>query len=208
MRPSSDKVAGIRERGTLDYSYRKGRPLLGLSDFPYVPVWNPIGAEWLATLAKTNRFWARACKDPFTGGQVAAETPEAARIRITRLLAFRDALLAVAGDEVCLPSIEEDIDLIERYGEFWMGRGVTLKRGEPCSCHSNSLWCWDANRDRVAAATGYALSEDGMWRQHSWCVLRATAGKGGRVVETTVKRVLYFGLSFTPAESEARLTSV
>jgi hypothetical protein len=45
--------------------------------------------------------------------------------------------------------------------------------------------------------TGYALSSDGLWRQHSW----AMAGDGG-VVETTEERLLYFGYELTAAEAE------
>jgi hypothetical protein len=38
---------------------------------------------------------------------------------------------------------------------------------------------------------GFALSPDGLWRQHSWAL---SSAPGGRVVETTVTRVAYAGL--------------
>src|SRR5262249_8464594 len=42
----------------------------------------------------------------------------------------------------------------------------------------------------VRIASGYALTEDGLWRQHFWGVDTAA----GRVLETTVRRVRYFGV--------------
>jgi hypothetical protein len=45
--------------------------------------------------------------------------------------------------------------------------------------------------------TGYALTRDGMWRQHSWVYTRS-----GTVVETTVKRVQYFGFIMNETECE------
>ena len=44
-------------------------------------------------------------------------------------------------------------------------------------------------------ATGYALSADGMWRQHSWLIHRKP--RSNRVVETTEPRILYFGFAMT-----------
>ena len=40
----------------------------------------------------------------------------------------------------------------------------------------------------VAIATGYALSDDGLWRQHTWGILR------DGILETTEARIEYFGL--------------
>jgi hypothetical protein len=40
-----------------------------------------------------------------------------------------------------------------------------------------------------AIGTGYALSEDGLWRQHSWGLR-----EDGGVVETTSGREMYVGL--------------
>ncbi len=45
--------------------------------------------------------------------------------------------------------------------------------------------------------TGYALSRDGVWRQHSWCYT-----DNGVVVETTEKRVQYFGYVMTEDECD------
>jgi hypothetical protein len=44
--------------------------------------------------------------------------------------------------------------------------------------------------------TGWALSDDGLWRQHSWIL------RGKTVIETTETRVRYFGVTLTDAEAE------
>ncbi|MGO9014423.1 MAG: hypothetical protein ACLQF0_05540 [Dissulfurispiraceae bacterium] len=119
-----------------------------------------------------------------------------------QLLPLRDKLLSTAGEEVCFPVIEEDLPLLLSRGEFFSGKSSILKKGAPCQCHSNSAHLWDANRKRLALCTGYALSKDGLWRQHSFCVFK---GAGGSVVETTVKRLLYFGYRFNEQEAEAFL---
>ena len=114
------------------------------------------------------------------------------------------------GHEVCVPEIDGDVRKILLRGQLWLGDNVMLKRGEPCNCHENSLLLWKANKGRtldsafrqqLAMATGYALSEDGMWRQHSWCVLRTP--RTVKVVETTEKRIFYFGYVLTEGEAQA-----
>jgi YD repeat-containing protein len=57
-------------------------------------------------------------------------------------------------------------------------------------CHRNSarLW-WDGSA--VAVGTGYALSDDELWREHSWAWDDA-----GRLLETTSSRIRYFSVRF------------
>ena len=98
--------------------------------------------------------------------------------------------------------IEEDINLLLAHGEIWLPIGLILKRGEPCGCHRNTARLWAANPEKLVIATGYYLSQDGMWRAHSWC-LRATS-RGGRIVETTNKALLYFGIPLNQKESADR----
>lgn len=111
-----------------------------------------------------------------------------------------DRLLSFGGEHVCFPCIEEDMDKILSRGQLWMGDKVDLKKGEPCHCHSNSAYLWDANRDKTTIATGYALTEDGLWRQHSWVI--HLKPRQNRVVETTTKRLIYFGFAMTEEECE------
>jgi hypothetical protein len=105
-------------------------------------------------------------------------------------------LLNVAGQAACFYFEEDLIPLLER-GQFWRGYKSRTMKGDHRRCHSNSAALWDVNRDKLTLATGYALSRDGMWRQHSWCVNDMST-----VIETTEKRVLYYGFLMTPEEAE------
>jgi hypothetical protein len=50
-------------------------------------------------------------------------------------------------------------------------------------------------RGTANIATGYGLSEDGLWRQHSWL------WNGKKVLETTVPRTIYFGVMLNDVEA-------
>lgn len=113
------------------------------------------------------------------------------------LLPLKKKLLNIGGYAVILPVIEEDFDKIMWRGELF--RKYTMMRGQRNQCHRNSSLCWEANKDKVDLCTGYGLSkEGGVWRQHSWCVSKAT----GVVIETTVGRIAYFGFRMNQDESE------
>ena len=108
-----------------------------------------------------------------------------------RLFDLRQKLLDFAGEAVCFPAYEEDLSNILNYGQFWVGNNVKLMRGAPSQCHANSANLWEQNKDVTRVCTGYALSDDGMWRQHSWLVWHKA--RSNQIVETTVKRVAYYG---------------
>lgn len=117
-------------------------------------------------------------------------------------------LLSFGGVRVCIPGAEEDAKNILQRGQLWFGDHSVYKKGLPNRCHANSGALWHANRSRkldgsyrmeLALATGYALSDDGLWRQHSWCVLRKP--RSVTIVETTTKRELYFGFLLNADES-------
>ena len=109
---------------------------------------------------------------------------------------LKKILLGIGGWAVCIPKIESDLDKLLKRGRSFPGKSKMM-RGEPCQCHSNSAFCWDENRELCRICTGYALSSDGMWRQHSWCYTN-----NGVVVETTEKRVQYFGFIMDEDECE------
>ncbi len=110
---------------------------------------------------------------------------------------FKDGLLAVAGEAVCLHFEEDLMNLLER-GKFFRGHNSVYEPMEPNRCHSNASILW-SKYNNVNIATGYALTKDGMWRQHSWCIIPS---ENDRVIETTMKRVLYFGYVLNDEESE------
>lgn len=106
-------------------------------------------------------------------------------------------ILSFGGHEVCMAHIDEDVHEVLEKGVFIFGDDVRLMRGRPNGCHENSSALWDCNKDDLILMTGYALSEDGMWRCHSWCVGVET----GLVIETTELRVAYFGFALSPNEA-------
>ena len=109
---------------------------------------------------------------------------------------LKEILLEIGGWAACLPRVEPDIKKIMNRGRRFPGKSTTMK-GAPSRCHENSALCWDANRELCSICTGYALTRDGMWRQHSWVYT-----KTGQTIETTVKRIQYFGYIMTPDECE------
>jgi len=111
-------------------------------------------------------------------------------------------LLSFGGHEVCMAYKEEDAQDILYRGQFWYGDHVTMMKGRQSQCHENACNYWERNHEKreIAIATGYALSENGgMWRQHSWLVLRNA--RSTRIIETTERRIAYFG--FVMTENEA-----
>lgn len=118
-----------------------------------------------------------------------------------RWAVLKAKLLSLGGDSVSM-YMEEDLERIIKRGIALKGHRARMERGEPCACHSNAAYLWDANRDSVNIMTGYALSKDGCWRQHTWAVMKDLQTP----VETTTRRALYFGFVLTADESEVFLT--
>jgi hypothetical protein len=106
-------------------------------------------------------------------------------------------ILACGGWAITLPTIEEDLEALLDRGFLKLGQRITHKRGHPSRCHENVARLWDGNPHLTSILTGYALSNDGIWRQHSWLVFSDT----GHVIETTEKRIAYFGFVLTLEEA-------
>lgn len=106
---------------------------------------------------------------------------------------WEQRLLAHGGDAVvALPDPEEALgELLEHARVSVPGRtGTLLLSGRPSDCHGNVARLWTAKELPLrCVATGYALSDDGLWRQHSWAVQ-----DNGAVVETTEVREMYAGV--------------
>ena len=110
--------------------------------------------------------------------------------------AWRETLIAAGGQEACPPlSPEEDLPLLLTRSQYWPGKGARKVKGAPSQCHWNVATLYDdAAIDSIV--TGYALSDDGLWRQHSWGL------KDGRIVETTTRRDAYVGYVLTEDECD------
>lgn len=116
---------------------------------------------------------------------------------------LKDVMLQVAGEAVCLHFEEDLMNLLER-GQFFRGHNSISERMEPNRCHSNASILWSKYRN-VSIATVYALTKDGMWRQHSWGIIQSfgiVQPGNNQVIETTMKRALYFGYVLNDEESE------
>jgi len=117
------------------------------------------------------------------------EQPDLRRLK-TVLLRFGGEFL------VAPPKPDADVPALLVHG-FLMSGPVSLKRMKANSCHQNVASIWKARRfGIVGIATGYALSDDGLWRQHSWGILR------NGVLETTEECVKYFGILHQGADAD------
>lgn len=122
-----------------------------------------------------------------------------------QFLLLHNILLSIGGCETCFPPLEEDMGAILERGRYYRGTSKMM-RGTPNACHRNVCRLWEANHPNydVRISTGYALSNDGIWRQHSWLVHRYRTAMQHRtqIVETTEKRAAYYGFEMTEAEAE------
>lgn len=165
-------------------AYIKGTPIRNNTQMPNRLVSNPIDKDWDKNIQKM--FWYHSTPVE------AFSQPE--------LYELRNHLLTLGGSEVCMPWKDPDVKQIIERGQLWYGDRLRMTSGEPCQCHANSAYHWHRNPDKLVLCTGYALSEDGMWRQHSWCVEPRV--RKSRIVETTVERIAYFGFAMTEEEAD------
>lgn len=101
---------------------------------------------------------------------------------------LRALLLRVGGTELVAPPWRDSQASALIHAGFVMDECVTLRIMRPCSCHQNASRLWNRkSNELIGLGTGYALSGDGLWRQHSWGVSRHG------IIETTEERVTYFG---------------
>lgn len=147
------------------------------SELPRQVICEPMDEEWKERLSST--WWGVGSKVPFPSNW---RNESAHRDVMAKCLSF-------GGEAVCMPSEDVDIlDIIEN-GVFIYGDNADVFKMKTSRCHENAEALVNSNPDRYIAMTGYALSEDGVWRSHSWVIDKEHA----KLVETTVPRVAYFG---------------
>jgi hypothetical protein len=103
--------------------------------------------------------------------------------------------LLKAGGKKIAPMPEPHLNALLQRGKV-MNNDLRFHKMDNSACHSNVALLW--NRKGYAICTGWALSDDNIWRQHSWCLDRRAT-----IVETTESREIYFGIKLE--ESEALL---
>jgi hypothetical protein len=110
-----------------------------------------------------------------------AQQPELKRLKAL--------LLRLGGEFLVAPQKpDQDVPMLLEQG-FLTSGPTALKVMKSSSCHQNVASVWTKRKfGIVGIATGYALSSDGLWRQHSWGILR------DGVLETTKARLKYFGI--------------
>jgi hypothetical protein len=103
---------------------------------------------------------------------------------------FSAVVLSHGGRYVAPPSTPDVmIGMLGEQGRLVPSSTVVARRaGDPQKCHQNAVALW---RDGHATAigTGYALSPDSFWREHSWAWTRS-----GHLIKTGEPRVAYIGL--------------
>lgn len=114
------------------------------------------------------------------------------------ILKLRSSLLGNGGIElVAPPRLDSDVPNLLDCGAVIEGTTVCHILDES-GCHENVAELWrEGVLNLTAIGTGYALSEDGLWRQHSWGI------RPGEIIETTEERVKYFGRLLTGSEADA-----
>jgi len=64
------------------------------------------------------------------------------------------------------------------------------------NCHGNASKLWTKS-EQLQLVTGYALSNDGLWRQHTWVWNPST----DELIEITVRNEKYFGVVLSDEEA-------
>jgi len=177
-------------------AYTKGKAIRNASDMPKEIVTKEMNKEWLERLS--DKHWAT----HYTGVLEQEVDPNLLPY-YKKALELRDKILTFGGEQVCMPFLDKDTDLIKDRGQLWYGDRSIMQLGYQSQCHHNSCVIWTESRHDekkdIRIATGYALSNDGMWRSHSWCVL--VEEESNTIIETTEERVAYFGFVLSDVEA-------
>lgn len=112
-----------------------------------------------------------------------------------KLVQLRNELLTHGGVEV-VPNKEPDLELILQKGNIIKPIEILNYNMRDSQCHRNARALYLDDASVTDVGTGWALSEDGLWRQHSWAM------RGDELVETTQDRELYYGVILQGEELE------
>jgi hypothetical protein len=116
---------------------------------------------------------------------------------IDELLSLGDGVPVIWHKEMV--TNEHFVNLLITTGRVSNGKGARLRLMEPCNCHNNAEKLAIKYPHRYQREIGFALS-DRTWGPHSWLFDRSN----NQIVETTVMRKLYFGVTMAITEREKR----
>lgn len=154
-----------------------------------IPATKLMSEEWKASQKDLNLWWA----DPSCYN----------KNEYKKHNKLRERLIAIGGENaaVCetnfitdfLPNKEySDTDIVLNYGQLlYAGYNVVVNPfTEYSSCFLSSQYFYLANKKCTRLCYGYALSDDGLWREHCWVIL---LGKNNIIECTPVRRLVYYG---------------
>jgi len=143
-------------------------------------IWTQTRFAWIATLP-----------DHYTNNETLGTTDVSSAIKALCL-----HMLEFGGNQVCVPFTEKDSKRLIRRGRQISNNNYKLILGARNQCHANCANLWKEDRKIYKIMTGYALSDDQMWRQHTWLLHRENF-----VIETTETRVAYYGFALNRLEA-------
>lgn len=120
------------------------------------------------------------------------------------LLPLEQRLLSYGGTRLVYVGEPHADELLTR-GQAYSGRAYAIPGGQPSHCFTNTADLWESHRDELRIVEGYGLSGDGWWRRHSWLLRERPSPRQRRLIETTVRRLCYYGFALNEHESEAFL---
>ena len=123
---------------------------------------------------------------------------------------LRKKLLDIGGVDVVPPVIDVsstaqlarqcyDVSQTLHRGRTWLGAGAKVVEMGANNCHLNVARLRTSRRGHIAS--GWALSIDGLWREHSWLV-KSVSTASEYLIETTVSWLLYHGYILNDEEMD------
>lgn len=114
---------------------------------------------------------------------------------------LESTLLAIGGKRmVWVP--EPHLDELLSRGKVFpkLVRYADRYGGQANACHQTAARMYARLPEYYQIATGYALSKDGLWRQHSWVCCRPPS-RGKPYEPTPIKRECYYGFLLSDKEA-------
>ncbi|HXI40580.1 MAG TPA: hypothetical protein VNH83_11405 [Bryobacteraceae bacterium] len=121
-----------------------------------------------------------------------------AAIQQPELGLLKELLMGLGGIHLVAPPDPDAALPLLIVAGFVMAGPVVRRTMERSECHRNLAEIWsNKQHELVGIGTGYALSDDGLWRQHSWGLRREG------ILETTVSRMKYFGVLLQHGDADS-----
>lgn len=139
-----------------------------------------------------NKDWKNAQKDFWWGNESFYHSK-----KYKKPNELRERLIAIGGGNAAVLAEKiynnDSVDVILKYGQLLYSgyNAIVNPFTEYSHCHEYSEEFYLANQKCTKVCYGYALSEDGLWRNHSWVLLM---GKNNIIECTPIRRLAYYGV--------------